>query len=85
MGIVGMKVYIRGLTERLSSFKSMEPYFRFALSHPVTHVVIGCDNTAQLEENVRFATRFKPMGEGDKKGLIDRVSPYARELMYYKG
>jgi predicted aldo/keto reductase-like oxidoreductase len=63
----------------------MEPFLRFALSYPVTCVVIGCDDTEQLEENVRFVAGFKPMGEGEKKEFVERVSPYARELMYYKG
>jgi aryl-alcohol dehydrogenase-like predicted oxidoreductase len=84
MGIIGMKVYLRGLFSRLPGFKSMEPFFRFALSNPVSCVVIGCDDTDQLEENVRFAAGFEPMSDGEKKELIDRVSPYARELMYYK-
>jgi aryl-alcohol dehydrogenase-like predicted oxidoreductase len=85
LGIIGMKVYIRGLVAKLPWFKSMEPFLRFALSYPVTCVVIGCDDTEQLEENVRFAAGFKPMGEGEKKEFVERVSPYARELMYYKG
>jgi aryl-alcohol dehydrogenase-like predicted oxidoreductase len=85
VGIIGMKVYIRGLVASLPWFKSMKPFLRFALSQPVTCVVIGCDDTDQLEENVRLAAGFKPMSEGEKKEFIERVSPYARELMYYKG
>jgi aryl-alcohol dehydrogenase-like predicted oxidoreductase len=84
MGIIGMKVFIRGLVSRLPWFKSMEPFFRFSLSHPVTCVVIGCDDTEQLEENVRFAAGFKPMSGGEKKDLVESVAPYAQELMYYK-
>lgn len=84
MGIVGMKVYMRGLFSRLPGFTTMEPFFRFALSEPVTNVVIGCDGTDQLNENVRFASSFEPMSQGEKKELIKRVSHYARELMYYK-
>jgi predicted aldo/keto reductase-like oxidoreductase len=84
MGIIGMKVYARGLVRRLSHFQSMEPYFRFALSQPVSTVVIGCDNRFQIEENVEFARRFSPMPEDEKAGLIDEVGLHADELMYYK-
>jgi predicted aldo/keto reductase-like oxidoreductase len=84
MGIVGMKVYMRGLFSRLPGFTTMEPFFRFALSGSVTNVVIGCDGTDQLNENVRFASSFEPMDQGEKKELIEGVSHYARELMYYK-
>jgi predicted aldo/keto reductase-like oxidoreductase len=62
----------------------MEPFFRFALSQPVTTAVIGCDDIRQLEENVAFAASFNPMSEEDKQGLIDKIEPYARQLMYYK-
>jgi Predicted oxidoreductases of the aldo/keto reductase family len=84
MGIVGMKVYFRGLAAKLPWFETMEPFFRFALSQPITTVVIGCDDVEQLKENVRFAESFSPMTEKETQELIRNVSPYARELMYYK-
>ena len=84
MGVIGMKVYFRGLASRIPGFSGMEPYFHFALSHPVTTVVIGCDTILQLEENVRFAESFEPMTEDEIKYLIDQTAPYAKQLMYYK-
>lgn len=84
MGVVGMKVFFRGLAARLPGFTSLEPFYRFALSQSITTVVIGCDNVQQLEENVRFAASFKPMIVEEQKELVDLVSPYARQLMYYK-
>jgi len=84
MGIVGMKVYFRGLAGRLPWFKTMEPFFRFALTQPITNVVIGCDDREQLEENVKFAITFNPMTEEEMQEFVNAVSPYARSLMYYK-
>jgi predicted aldo/keto reductase-like oxidoreductase len=84
MGIIGMKVYFRGLAERLPWYTSMEPFLRFALSQPITSIVIGCDDVSQLEENVNFARSFKPMTKTEMEELVRRVSPLARELMYYK-
>jgi predicted aldo/keto reductase-like oxidoreductase len=84
MGIVGMKVYFRGLAGRLPRVASLEPFYRYALSHPITTAVIGCDSIEQLEENVKFAASFKPMTDEEQKELADSVSPYARQLMYYK-
>jgi aryl-alcohol dehydrogenase-like predicted oxidoreductase len=84
MGIVGMKVYFRGLAGQLSGFTSPEPFYRFALSLPITTAVIGCDSIQQLEENVKFAASFKPMTAEEQKKLVDSISPYARQLMYYK-
>jgi aryl-alcohol dehydrogenase-like predicted oxidoreductase len=84
MGIIGMKVYFRGFTDKLPWFKTMEPFFRFALSQPITTAVIGCDDPEQLEENVRFAASFSPMTEKETQDLIRDISPFARELMFYK-
>jgi|TARA_B100002003_G_scaffold250118_1_gene288376 predicted aldo/keto reductase-like oxidoreductase len=84
MGIIGMKVYLRGLVRKLPIYKGMEPFFRFALSQPITTAVIGCDNIHQLEENVIYAKLFKKMSEKEKNELINLISPYAKNLMYYK-
>ncbi|HSB33169.1 MAG TPA: aldo/keto reductase [Nitrospirota bacterium] len=84
MGIVGMKVYLRGFVSRLPGYTGMGPFLRFALSQPVTNVVIGCDDAVQLEKNAGFARSFSPMKEVEKDELIRSISPYARELMFYK-
>jgi len=84
MGVIGMKVYLRGFASRLPWYTSMEPFLRFALSQPVTNVVIGCDDIAQLEQNVKFAASFKPMTPEEQQALIRDTSPFARQLMYYK-
>jgi aryl-alcohol dehydrogenase-like predicted oxidoreductase len=84
MGIVAMKIYFRGFAAKLPWVSNMEPFFRFALSQPVSLAVIGCDDTKQLEQNVAYASSFRPMPEDEKQDLIDDVYPYGRKLMYYK-
>ena len=84
MGIIAMKVYLRGLAARIPGFKSMAPFYRYALTHPVTTAVIGCDDIRQLEENVGFAASFKPMSDEEMRELEQFVSGYGRQLMYYK-
>jgi len=84
MGVVAMKIYFRGLAARIPEYKGMAPFFRFALSQPVSTAVIGCDDVIQLEENVAFARSFEPMSEEEMEDLQKQVAPFARELMYYK-
>jgi aryl-alcohol dehydrogenase-like predicted oxidoreductase len=84
MGIIGMKVYLRGLAGQQPGFKTMEPFYRFALSHPITTAVIGCDNIAQLEENANFSRSFASMTDQEMQGLVGSISAHARQLMYYK-
>lgn len=84
VGIIGMKVYFRALAERLPWYKSMRPFFRFALSHPVSTVVIGYGPQHHLAKNVEFAKTFTPMSDEEKQKLVTDVAPFARWLMYYK-
>jgi predicted aldo/keto reductase-like oxidoreductase len=84
MGIIGMKVYFRGLAAKMPDFTTMEPYYRYALSQPISTVVIGCDTISQLEENVLLAESFVPMNEQELQAITRAVSPFARHLMYYK-
>ena len=84
MGIIGMKVYLRGLAAQLPAHITMLQFYRFALSQPITTAVIGCDDLKQLEENVRFAKAFMPMAAKEMQDSVEALSPYARQLMYYK-
>jgi aryl-alcohol dehydrogenase-like predicted oxidoreductase len=84
MGIIGMKVYLRGLAAELPWSDTLEPFLHFALSQPVTTVVVGCDSIEQLEENVTFAARFKPMPKKQMKTLMEKIKPSARQLLHYK-
>lgn len=84
MGIIGMKVYFRGLATKLPGVTSLEPFYRYALSQPITTAVIGCDDRRQLTENVRFAASFEAMPPGEQDELVGSVSRHARQLMCYK-
>jgi aryl-alcohol dehydrogenase-like predicted oxidoreductase len=84
VGIIGMKVYCHGFVSRIPGNTGMEPFLRFALSQPVSTVVIGCDDLTQVEENVRYATAFQPMTPDEIREMEGVVAPYARQLMYYK-
>ena len=77
MGIIGMKVYFRGFAAKLPWDSSMEPFLHYALSQPITTVVIGCDSVQQLEENVVFAESFHRMSDQDKQELEGRIEPLA--------
>lgn len=84
MGIITMKAYFRGMAAKIPGFRGMEPFFRYALSHPITAAVIGCDSLSQLEKNVAIAKAFSPMSHEEMQHLETFVSPYGQQLMYYK-
>ena len=84
MGILGMKTLSRGVCTKIFGNEVVEDFLRFAMSQSITSAVVGCDTLEQLERNVSIAQAFEPMPAQDQEVLINRVKPYARELMYYK-
>ncbi|NLX42533.1 MAG: aldo/keto reductase [Chloroflexi bacterium] len=58
-GVIAMKVVERGNLVRRGL--RMEQLLPWTLSHPVATAIVGVDNIAQLEENVRLARAFSPM------------------------
>ncbi len=84
VGVIGMKVYFHALAERLPMFRSMQPFLKFALSHPISTVVIGYGPQHHLAKNVEFAKSFTPMSEEEKLKLVEDVAPLAQWLTYYK-
>jgi aryl-alcohol dehydrogenase-like predicted oxidoreductase len=84
MGIIGMKVLCRGLGLQLPGYGSVEPWIRYALSHELSTIVIGCDSVKQVEENVAAAISAIPMSEAERSEIETIVARYSRELMYYK-
>lgn len=84
MGILGMKTLSRGVSVKIFGAESVETFLRFALTQPVSVAVVGCESIEQLETNVRIVRSFDPMSIKDQNILVNRVKPYARELMYYK-
>jgi len=84
MGVIAMKVFLRGFVRQLPWYTGMKPFLHFALSQPVSTAVIGCDSVDQLEENVAFAQSFSVMPEADQIEMIELMAPVAKSIMYYK-
>ena len=83
LGVIGMKVLARGLVNQLD-LAPVRDYVHYALSQPVSLVVIGCDTPDHVQELVAAAQEFQPMPEADQRRLEEAVTPFARGLMYYK-
>ena len=84
MGVLGMKVFSRGVCFKIFESESAGHFLRFALSQPITVAVVGCETVEQLEMNVRIAQDYQPMTKKEQDIIINKVKYYARELAYYK-
>jgi aryl-alcohol dehydrogenase-like predicted oxidoreductase len=56
----------------------------YALSLPVSTVIIGCDSIRQLEENVQLAREFTPLSAHQMTSLAARAEPVSRQAMFFK-
>jgi len=84
IGILGMKALSRGVCAKIFGTESVENFLRFALTQPISTVVVGCQTMEQLEMNVRIARSFQPMTTKEQENIVDKVKYYSRELTYYK-
>jgi uncharacterized protein len=56
----------------------------YTLSRPVSTVIIGCDNIAQLEQNVQLARDFTPLSANQEKELVARAEPVAKPSLFFR-
>ena len=63
---------------------SMSDAMHFALTHPVSTVIIGCDTVAQLEENVKIARDFTPLSQTQMATLNAAAEPVAKQSLFFR-
>jgi aryl-alcohol dehydrogenase-like predicted oxidoreductase len=63
---------------------NMRDAMRFTLSHPVSTIIVGCDNIAQLEENVRIARDFTPLSQAQMTALNQLAEPVAKQSLFFR-
>jgi aryl-alcohol dehydrogenase-like predicted oxidoreductase len=83
IGVVGMKVLCRGMLPQLQSARVPE-IMAYALSQPVSLIVVGADSVAQVRELAAAARDFQPQPPAEQRRLEKMTAPYAQGLMYYK-
>ncbi len=63
---------------------SMRDAMHFTLTHPVSTVIIGCDNVQQLEENVQIARDFTPLSSTQMAQLNAAAEPVAKQSLFFR-
>lgn len=62
----------------------MRQAMHFTLTHPVSTVIIGCDNVGQLEENVQIAREFTPLSQKQMASLNEMAAPVAQQSLFFR-
>jgi aryl-alcohol dehydrogenase-like predicted oxidoreductase len=76
IGVLSMKVMGQGMLVGTSAGRAAAAeLLQFNLSQPVASVIIGCEQSSLLEENIQAAMNFTPISDGAKQKLQERVAP----------
>ena len=71
LGVIGMKVFAQGFIFDPEGITTSWELISYALSTPVSTIIVGCDSVQQLEENVAVAKVFQDLSD-DQKSDIER-------------
>lgn len=67
-----------------SGVMNMREAMQFTLTHPVSTVIVGCDNMQQLEENVQIARDFTPLSQSQMAALNEMAAPVAKQSLFFR-
>jgi predicted aldo/keto reductase-like oxidoreductase len=56
----------------------------YNMSLPVNTTIIGVDNVAQIEEDVKIASEFSPLCEAEMKAIEFKTLPTVRQGLYFR-
>jgi hypothetical protein len=71
-----------GVATRPGTLK-MRDATNYVLSLPVSTNIVGCDNIAQLEENVQIAREFAPLSQAQMAAISNRTAPIASQATFF--
>ena len=80
-GVIGMKTLGGGVITGQAGI-SAETCIRYALSQPVSSIVVGITTMEELKQNAATARSFQPMPEADQATLLASVKDVAGDGRY---
>ena len=80
-GVIGMKTLGGGVITGQAGI-SADTCIRYALSQPVSSIVVGTTSMDELQQNVASARSFAPMPETDQAALLASVKDVAGDGRY---
>jgi aryl-alcohol dehydrogenase-like predicted oxidoreductase len=85
IAIIGMKVLGAGNYLAPKAGITAELLIRYALSWPVTLVIVGCSSPLEVLTLASLGRDFVPLPPEGCRVMEERFAPYARDLAYYRG
>ena len=85
IAVIAMKVL--GASHYISPEGHITPelLIRFALSQPVTVVIVGCSCKSHVQTLAETGRTLGLLGPQEQQGIVELFRPYARRLAFYRG
>lgn len=78
IGVLGMKPLAAGRAVEAGA-ATAEECLRYALSLPTSVVITGCETMGDVAQALRVGQGFTPLSAQERRGLLERTAPHARE------
>ena len=62
----------------------MKEAMSYVMSLPISTIIVGLDDIAELEENIQIAENFKPLSAEEMMAIEAKTKPYYKEIMFFK-
>ena len=84
IGIVGMKIPARDRIFDMGGIITMKEAMDYVMTLPVSTIIIGIDEIAELEENIRIAQEFVALSADELLAIEDKAKPHYEHLQFFK-
>jgi len=84
VGIIGMKVFAQGYIFHPDGIKTTWEPLYYAMSQPISTVIVGCDSVAQLEENVALAKGFYKLSPEQLEEIQNQTKSYTKRGAFFR-
>jgi hypothetical protein len=84
IGVIGMKVPARGRIFDKGGIITMQEAMSYTLSLPISTIIVGIREIAQLEENFQIAKEFVSLSADEMLAIEKKAEPHYEYLQYFK-
>jgi predicted aldo/keto reductase-like oxidoreductase len=84
IGIVGMKIPARDRIFDMGGIITMKEAMDYVMTLPVSTIIIGIDEVAELEENIKIAQEFTPLSADELLAIEDKAKAHYEHLQFFK-
>ncbi len=84
MGVIGMKIFSQGYIFHPEGITNTWEALIYALSQPISTIIVGCDSVEQLEGNISIAKSFYQLDKETLDSISNKTKKYKRRANFFR-